>query len=460
MIEFILNEKLIKTKSAEGMSLADFIRYKHKLKGTKLGCREGDCGACTVLAGELINDKIKYNSLTSCITPLKYAHGKHIVTIEGINNEDLNAIQSHIHEHAATQCGFCTPGFVMSLTGFSINTKIAKYTDGIKSVAGNICRCTGYKSIEKTIFDINESLKGKPENNQINWLIENNYLPKYFNSIPEKLKKINPKMNNVLGKIVGGGTDLYVQNADMMSLEKVKFINPTNKSKNITVAGNKATIHASTTVSEIIESKELKKIFPKLEKQLLLISSEQIRNTATIAGNFVNASPIGDMTIIFIALNSKITISTDNSSRNIFLKDFYKGYKNIDLLENEFIENLTFKIPENEFKFNFEKVSKRKYLDIASVNTAISINISDDFIKEIHISGGGLAPIPIYFAKASEFLNGKKVDQKIIKKASQILLSEVSPISDVRGSAEYKKLLLKQLFYAHFIELFSLRIEL
>ncbi len=457
MIEFILNNKLIKTKVGEGISLADFIRYNQNLKGTKIGCREGDCGACTVLSGELLNGKIYYKSITSCITPLKFAHGKHIVTIEGINKENLTEIQHHFHEHSATQCGFCTPGFVMSLTGFSINTKKTDFSQGINAVAGNICRCTGYKSIEKAIFDISEALKSKPETDEIAWLIKNNYLPEYFTEIPEKLKQIKP-LENIEGKIVGGGTDLYVQNADGMSEKSVRFILPADKTDKIRIYENKIIIHSSTTVSEIINSEIIKNILPHLKKQLLLISSEQIRNTATIAGNFVNASPIGDITIIFLALNSKIKINSDNSSREIYLKDFYKGYKILDLKETEFIENLSFEIPENGFKFNFEKVSKRKYLDIASVNTAISLSINENIIKEIHVSGGGIAPIPMYFSKTSEFLKGKIINKEIVMSASEILLSEVSPISDVRGSSDYKKLLLKQLFLAHFIELFSIEI--
>lgn len=456
MIEFILNNKKISTNESEGISLADFIRYKQNLKGTKIGCREGDCGACTVLSGEFVHEKIEYKSITSCITPLKFAHAKHIVTVEGINKTELNTIQKHFHEHSATQCGFCTPGFVMSLAGFSLNTKNADYSDGIKAVAGNICRCTGYKSIEKAIFDISEALKLKPETDEINWLIENNFLPEYFSKIPEMLKEIKP-LENIEGKITGGGTDLYVQNADGMSDKQIRFINSDNEK--IKIETDKVIVHSSTTVSEIIQSKELKNIFPKFEKQLLLISSQQIRNTATIAGNFVNASPIGDLSIIFLALNSKIKINSNNNSlRQIFLKDFFKGYKTLDLNENEFIESLEFKIPKNNFKFNFEKVSKRKYLDIASVNTAIFISLKENIISEIHISGGGIAPIPMYFAKTSEYLKGKEINSETIKSASEILLSEISPISDVRGTSDYKKLLLKQLFYAHFIELFSIKI--
>ncbi|KAF5434619.1 xanthine dehydrogenase small subunit, partial [Candidatus Methanophagaceae archaeon] len=138
--------------------------------------------------------------------------------------------------------------------------------------------------------------------------------------------------------------------------------------------------------------------------------------------------------------------------RKTALKDFFKSYKTLDLKEGEIIEKLQFKIPKDNFKFNFEKVSKRTFLDIASVNTAVSYSLAKNIIEDIHISGGGLAPIPKYFNKTREFLIGKELNQENLQKASNVLLSEVSPISDIRGSKEYKSLLLKQLFFVHFEE--------
>ncbi len=442
------------------MPLVDFIRYKQNLKGTKIGCREGDCGACTVLAGELIDDKISYKSITSCITPLKFAAGKHIVTVDGLNSDEIGSVQQHIHEHGATQCGFCTPGFVMSLTGFSLSTKKADYSDALSAVAGNICRCTGYKSIEKAIFDISEELKSKPEKDNIAWLIKNDYLPEYFIEIPERIKNLKNEISNKEnGIVVGGGTDLYVQKADCLLENKIKTIKYISSKEKITQKDNLITLSALTTVTDIIESEIISNLFPKLAKQLLLISSEQIRNTATIGGNIVNASPIGDMSIILLALNSNLIIkNSSNIERTILLKDFHTGYKTFDLKEGELIENITFEIPNLDFKFNFEKVSKRKHLDIASVNSSILIIYKNNIIKDVHISGGGLAATPKYFEKTREFLINKEINKENILKAAEIIQAETSPISDVRGTTEYKKLLLRQLFYAHFIEIFSIDI--
>src|SRR5258705_9684132 len=162
LIRFILNEKEIKTSLPPGMVLLDFIRYHQHLMGTKIGCREGDCGACTVLVGEISDHELHYQSMTSCLMPIGNAHGKHIVTVEGINHADeLNPIQKAMADEGATQCGFCTPGFVMSLAGFCLSNKEATPQNAIAAVDGNICRCTGYKSIERAATKVAAIIKEK-----------------------------------------------------------------------------------------------------------------------------------------------------------------------------------------------------------------------------------------------------------------------------------------------------------
>ena len=182
---------------------------------------------------------------------------------------------------------------------------------------------------------------------------------------------------------------------------------------------------------------------------------------STIVGNFVNASPIGDMSILFLALNCKITFKNiQGKFRSIWLKDFYKSYKVYDLRKNEIIVNITFEVPDKSYNFNFEKVSKRTHLDIASVNSAISIKTNGKIIKKVHLSLGGVAPIPKYLQKTSAFLENKDLVIKTLKEANIIMQNEITPISDVRGSKEYKRLLARQLFYAHFIKLFPQNISL
>ncbi len=451
MLEFILNNKKIKTEKSASSILLDFIRYEQHLKGTKSGCREGDCGACTVLIGTLENGKVNYKSMASCLTPLGNVLGKHVVTVEGLNSEkDLTPIQHALDEHAGTQCGFCTPGFVVSLTGHALSKDFGKYDEAISSASGNICRCTGYKSIERSITDISKGLK-ETNNNSLDWLIEHKYLPEYFSDIANRLSNIDIDKLPKGKKIIGGGTDLYVQKMDATADTDASFVLSYEKLKGISEKNGQIIVGAATTANEIMHSNIFNTHFPKIKTWFKLISSEQIRNVGTIAGNFVNASPIGDLSIFFLALNSELVIKdTRDNERTIALKDFFKDYKQVDLQEGEIIKELRFEIPKENFKFNFEKVSKRTYLDIASVNTAVSYTLAKDVIEDIHISGGGLAAVPVYFNKTSDFLKGKEINEANLQQASDILLTEVTPMSDIRGSKEYKSQLLKQLFFAHF----------
>ncbi|WP_452221781.1 FAD binding domain-containing protein [Lacinutrix salivirga] len=456
MITFNLNNKTIKTPENSGMTLLDFVRYQQRLTGTKIGCREGDCGACTLLVGTLKNNTIEYQSITSCISPLGNAHGKHIVTVEGTNLKDqLTTAQDAMKANYATQCGFCTPGFVVALTGFALSKSDKNYSNALDAISGNICRCTGYKAIEKAAHQVVEKLQNKTETT-FSWLIDNGFIPDYFESIPNRLKELEANdINQPKGKYVSGGTDLYVQQADNLIDDAVHLIAEKDYLKGIKIEDDSCTIGTNSTVSDLWNHTELNTILPNLKKHLKLVSSEQIRNMASFGGNLVNASPIGDMTIFFLALNSDITITNeDQKERTIALKNFYQGYKTYDLKEGELLKQISFKLPTEQSYFNFEKVCKRTHLDIASVNSAIYLSIENETISEAHVSIGGVAAIPKYLHDTSQFLKGKPLTSETILEANEMLQKEISPINDVRGTSDYKRLLARQLFFAHFTELF------
>ncbi|MGE0088791.1 MAG: FAD binding domain-containing protein [Bacteroidales bacterium] len=462
MISFILNNQLIATNEPAGKSLLDFIRYEADLPGTKIGCREGDCGACTVLEGQLYENEVIYKSIVSCLTPLGNVHRKHIVTIEGINLEYLSPIQNAMVENAATQCGFCTPGFIMSLTGQAMAKEIPDKARFISAVSGNICRCTGYKSIEKAVSNIANIYKKKDIKNPVEWLVKQNHLPKYFLTIPERLSKINESIetgdNN--NKLIGGGTDLMVQMADKIYESELNLLFDRKDLKSIKVANNNCIIGSACTANDIMNSKLIIDIIPEIKDYFKLVSSEPIRNMGTIAGNIMNASPIADLSIFFLALNANIQLNDGKNKRVFPLKDFFIGYKILNINTNEFVESILFEIPKNEYKINFEKVSKRTHLDIASVNTAILLKLNNENIIECHISAGGVSPVPLFLKNTSEYLSGKQITNSVVIKANTIMQEEIAPISDIRGTTEYKRLLLRQLLFAHFIKLFPEKISL
>jgi len=485
MLKFILNHQTVQTDLPAGMTVLDFVRYRQNLKGTKIGCREGDCGACTVLVGELNDEAVKYRSMTSCLMPLANAAGKHIVTVEGINKADgeLTEVQQAMVDESGTQCGFCTVGFVMSLTGFCVDETPKTGASAISAIDGNICRCTGYKSIERAAQRISKQLavsrKQAEESaalSRLNFAIQKEIVPEYFSNIKEKLLALKETAHRSpltahRSFFVGGGTDLYVQRHDEMVDAPAENLFDNSTLRGIEQNGDFVEIGASATVTDLLVSPIMQSIFPNLYKHLKLVSSTPIRNMATLAGNFVNASPIGDMTAWFLALDAGVVF---NNEREIPLRQLYLGYKTLAKAEDEFITKIRFR--QDFSHFNFEKVSKRTFLDIASVNTAISLRVSsptvregfslknearadawatDTQITEAHVSAGGVAPIPLYLKKTSEFLRGKEISDETISQANEILQTEISPISDVRGAAEYKRLLLKQLFTAHFVELFD-----
>ena len=456
MIRFILNNQAIKTSFTPGSTVLDFVRYHKRLMGTKIGCREGDCGACTVLAGSLENKKLVYRSMTCCLMPLANAQGKHIVTVEGINGKELSVVQQALVDTNGTQCGFCTPGFVMSLTGFVLNQNESGIDDAIRSIDGNICRCTGYKSIERAAKMLSDVLVDKPKTNTMEWLVKNDFIPAYFTGIKERLLKLNtefeshsPATNGSL--ILGGGTDLVVQQHGHVKKAAVRNFFDNRDLKEINLENDKCVIGGSVTVTAFSESPIIQNIFPDLKKYIKLISSTPIRNMATLAGNLVNASPIGDMTIFFLALNAEIVLNNGSSDRTIYLKDFYKGYKQLAKNNDEFIKKIIFTNPPADSIFNFEKVCKRTWLDIASVNSACWVQTAKDgTIKDIHLSAGGIAPFPKYLSGTVAFLKGKIINTTVLNDAIKIMNEEIAPITDARGTKEYKRLLLRQLFLAHF----------
>jgi xanthine dehydrogenase small subunit len=458
MVQFILNDQFVNAGQATGSTVLDYIRYYKRLAGTKIGCREGDCGACTILVGDLENDKLVYRSMTSCLMPLGNAAGKHILSVEGINMKELTPVQQAMVDTNGTQCGFCTIGFVMSLTGFVLNDTSRQYGEAIAAIDGNICRCTGYKSIERAVTILSEKIAGKPETATIAWLVEQKFIPEYFLQVKDRLKQLKETINNAAVKAVpaeqklmlGGGTDLVVQKALKVKRSEVTHLFDNNHLQEIKFENGQCHIGSAVTVTAFAESKIIQEFFPDLHQYIKLISSTPIRNMATMAGNLVNASPIGDMSIFFLALDSNIVLSKNGTTRTVKLKDFYKGYKQIDKAPDEIIEKIIFTPPQKD-NFSFEKVSKRTHLDIASVNSACFMQMNGEgIITDIHISAGGVAPFPKYLKDTASFLKEKKINAEILKEAIRIMNTEIAPISDARGTADYKRLLLRQLFLAHF----------
>jgi xanthine dehydrogenase small subunit len=461
LLKFILNNEEVSTSLPSGYPLLDFIRYQRHCTGTKIGCREGDCGACSVLVGELAGGRMHYRSATSCLMAIGNAAGRHIVTVEGTNGTGLNPIQQAFADEGASQCGFCTPGFMVSLAGFCLNGETEPTLEkGIDAVNGNICRCTGYKSIERAIGRISEKLKGRNGAEPLAFAVASGFLPEYFLSIPDRLAKLQsglasaPANGKSSAKWLSGGTDLYVQQHEHMAGTEPVLLAGRNDMRQIVREGSRCRVGGAVTVTDLLESPVFLQHFPNLEKHIRLVSSTPIRNMATIAGNFANASPIGDFTIFFLALDATLVLAREDRRRELPLRQFYKAYKQLDKDADEIIAELHFELPDQNTFFHFEKVCKRTHLDIASVNTALQLRMENGLIASAHLSAGGVGPTPAYLSAASAFLAGKKPAPDTVDECVQVALGEIAPISDVRGTSDYKSFLLGQLIRAHFMECF------
>jgi xanthine dehydrogenase small subunit len=458
-MRFALNDRSVETDDPPGMPALDYLRRNRGLTGVKYACREGDCGSCAVLVGRRLADRVHYQVVTSCLVPLGALADTHVVTVEGLNRRSLNPLQQAFVDNGASQCGFCTPGFIVSLTGHLLETQGWEPAGAVEAVAGNICRCTGYASIVRSINQLFSSLSQRvdPLEPRISALVRERILPDSFLHIDELLPKptapdtAQPSPSQI---VVGGGTDLYVQKPLELEDGPV-FLVPGPTTPPIWKDGEAVYLAATATAEDMKQSEILAATVGGIDRAMELMGSLPIRNRASIAGNLVNASPIGDMTITLLALAAEVGLVAGSVHRVVPLDEFFLGYKKLDLRPAELVEWVRITPPGAGAMFNFEKVSKRTHLDIASVNTAISVKLNGGRLTRVRISAGGVAPIPRMLERTMAALEGREPTIETARAAAHTAGSEVSPITDVRGSAEYKKLLLGQLVLAHFEVLFQ-----
>lgn len=454
MTQFILNNREINIELPDGFLLVDFIRYQQQLTGTKIGCREGDCGACVVLLGSVEQQQVCYQSVTSCLMPLINVNGKHVVTIEGLLGNDLTAVQKSFCDFSASQCGYCTPGFVMALSNYFLTEGPKTEAGVIAAMDGNICRCTGYKSIERAALALLQQWPSD-DSNTLSKAIAQNIVPHYFSEIYERLLKISSPKTTSVAKKIGGGTDLFVQQPEKLSTGSLQTM--VNNGQQPWLVEKEDTIEVSghATVSFLARQEVMRKCFPNFESVIKLVSSTPIRNMATLAGNFVNASPIGDFSVFFLALSSTLIIEDNHGlTREQPFKDFYLGYKKLNLQPQEIIKSIRFRKPTAPCYVNFEKVSKRTHLDIASVNSALFLKVEDGLITEAALTAGGVGPTPLLLQQAIKTIIQQPVNFETLARLLPAAQQEIAPISDARGSQTYKRLLLQQIIKSHFVTIF------
>jgi xanthine dehydrogenase small subunit len=465
MIRFLLNDSPVDVALAPETILLDVLRGRLGLVGTKEGCREGDCGACAVLLGVPLGELVRYRPVCACLVPLGDVDGRHVVTIEGLRLAGLTPVQQALVDGGGIQCGFCTPGLVVALTGHLLVAERLGEDSAVASLAGNLCRCTGYAGIRRAVGRLAAGLPdfGPLGPTRVSRLIALGVLPGHFAEAPAHLAGLArtasaaapiPAVRRDERVVVGGATDLLVAPGDKLRGKPLRFLGREERLRGVSRDGDVISIGAATTVSEIAQDREIADRFPELCGALALFASPLIRNRATVAGNLVNASPIGDLAIAFLALGARIVLEEGRARRKIPLEDLYLGYKSVALRENEIVSRVEIPIPGPCARFRFEKVSRRRLLDIASVNCALAVTAERGVITAARLSAGGVAPVPRLLAETSRSLVGRPATEVTARAAAAQASAEIAPISDVRGSAAYKTLLLSRLVWGHFAALF------
>jgi xanthine dehydrogenase small subunit len=459
----INNESICLTDVSPTMTLLEYLRQSGRI-GTKEGCGDGDCGACTVaILGEGNDGKCHYQAVNSCLIPLGSIAGREVITVEGVGKDALHPVQEVMVQTGGSQCGYCTPGFIMSM--------FAAYYDGQVddiSVEGNLCRCTGYLPIRRAaqlvcnqvnhhIPDDKFSSHLATTNLEITPINYNGHNQHFYR--PTNLEEVlNLLQQHPQAILLAGGTDLGLEMshhrqefAVIISLETVEEL------KQITRNSQYIEIGAAVTLSYIEEN--LRGLFPSLDKMLHLFAARQIRNRATLGGNIATASPIGDLPPVLLSLDAELKLVSKAGERIIPLIDFFKAYRQTDLQPGEIIfsiriPNSQIIAPEAVSCFNQSyKVGKRGTDDISIVSAAFTIYIDkNNQIIHPRLAYGGVAATPIRAVKVEEMLIGKTWDMTTILEIKKILKDTFTPLTDLRGSANYRKLLVANLWEKFFVE--------
>ena len=411
-------------------TILNYVRLNLKKTGTKEGCAEGGCGACTVVLGDLKNNKIDYQAINSCIAFVPSLEGKQLILVEDLvsKNGALHSVQEAMINYHGSQCGFCTPGFVMSL--FAMYKNFSSYNkENIQdSISGNLCRCTGYRPIvdaAKSLNNVNrldqfDKNKKKiisllKKINSENLIIQNRN-KKYFSpkNINELKKTIKDNPNSIF---LSGGTDLSLNvTKGRKDINNIISLNLIKELKFIKERNGNIEVGAATSLIEF--ELFIKKYYPDFNAILKRYGSVQIRNVATIAGNIATASPIGDTLPLLLSLDAKVVLQKISKKTILPLNNFFVSYRKTKLKKGQFIHSIIIPIFKKNI-FKAYKISKRIDDDISSVCASFNLEINNKKIKNIKIAYGGMAPIPKRAINCEKTLINSNLSEEIFEKAKK-----------------------------------------
>lgn len=466
VISFLLNQSVIHIKDVSpNTTVLQYVRTQLNKTGTKEGCGSGDCGACTVVLGEVVDGKLVYQSINSCLTFVSSLHGKQLITVEDLKNPDgcLHPVQQAMVDFHGSQCGFCTPGFIMSMFALTKNKTTATKHDILEALAGNLCRCTGYRPIIDAAMSLSSNQQLKDQFS----ILEEETIAKltalsikkgelqcgdHHAFLPTNTDELaDLYMRHPSAKLVAGGTDLALEVTQFRRpIETLISVAAVADMKRCKVEGNQLILGANVTLNDAYQS--LAQHFPDFGELLHRFASLQVRNQGTIGGNIANASPIGDTPPLLIALGAQLSLRRGESSRLMLLEDYFVSYKVTAQQPSEFIESIHIPLLATEQTFKAYKISKRLDDDISAVCGAFNLTVENGVVKQARIAFGGMAATPKRATHCEQALMDKAWTEETVLAAMKTIVDDFEPLSDFRATKEYRALSAANLLRRFYIE--------